>query len=65
MSQSLPADIALLEVAAIDRLRRNGATWRQIAPAIGTANPKAAKAKAKRLAREANRALLQQGVTRG
>jgi hypothetical protein len=65
MSKPLPADVVLLEVAAIDRLRRNGATWRQIAPAIGTTSPQAAKAKAKKLAREANRALLQQGVTRG
>ena len=61
MSQPVP-DMGLPTVAAIAALRQGGATWAQIAPALGAPNAKAAKAKAKKLAREANRRLLEQGV---
>jgi hypothetical protein len=42
----------------IAALRGRGATWAQIAPAIGCADARSAKAKSKRLARQAQAALL-------
>ncbi len=47
-------DVTFAAVARIAALRQQGATWAQIAPAIGCDGPKAAKAKAKRMAREAD-----------
>lgn len=48
-------DVTFAAVTRIAALRQQGATWAQIAPAIGCASPKAAKAKAKRMARAADR----------
>ena len=44
-------------VAMIASLKAQGATWAQIAPAIGCRDGRPAKAKAKRLARQAQAAL--------
>ena len=47
-------DVTFAAVTRIAALRQQGATWAQIAPAIGCDGPKAAKA-AKRVAREADK----------
>ena len=52
----LLADPALGEVAMIAEARRRGLTWNQVALAIGCPDGKTAKAKAKRLARAAQKA---------
>ena len=52
-------DPAVARVAMICEAQRRGLTWRQIGSAIGCPDPKQAKATAKRLARHANRALLE------
>lgn len=55
-------DPAVARVAMIHEALRRGLTWRQIGSTMGTMNPKEAKATAKRLAKHANRALLEQAA---
>lgn len=55
-------DPAVATVATIAALKAQGATWAQIASAIGCPDKKAAKAKAKRLARQAQVSLLRQSA---
>lgn len=49
-------------VAVIAEAQQRGITWAAIAPCIGAASGKEAKAKAKRMAKLANRRLLKQAV---
>lgn len=55
-------DPVVARVAMIHEALRRGLTWRQIGTAMGTMNPKEAKAQAKRLARHASKALLEQAA---
>jgi hypothetical protein len=51
-------DPAVATVAMIAEAKQRGITWAQIAPALGAGNGKTAKAMAKRLARQAQGAML-------
>ena len=55
-------DQAVSTVAMIFEAKQRGIPWAAIAPAIGCGSGKEAKAKAKRLAKLANRALLTQAA---
>lgn len=55
-------DPQVARVAMIHEALRRGLTWRQIGSTMGVPDPKEAKAIAKRLARHANRALLEQAA---
>lgn len=55
-------DTAAAIVAQIAALKQAGATWAQIAGALGCPDAKTAKAKAKRYARAAQVAMVGQGV---
>jgi len=63
--KSVPLDYDLTTVALIARAKAGGATWRQIAPTIGCTTPKEARAKARAMARRAQREAIAQGLTRG
>jgi hypothetical protein len=56
-------DVAM--VAMIAESLRRGITWRQIGSVLGCDGPAAAKRAAKRLARSAQRAMLEQATVRG
>ena len=59
------SDLALDMVTKIAELKSIGATWAQIASVLGEPNAGAAKAKAKKLAREAQQTAIREAVQHG
>jgi len=56
-------DLALDMVTKIAELKQIGATWAQIASVLGEPNAGAAKAKAKKLARQAQRTAIREAAS--
>jgi hypothetical protein len=64
----LPVDAlsrAVLRVGMIATAKGNGLTWAQIGSVLGGVDGKTAKARAKRLARQVNKALASAGIPAG